>query len=145
MTIKFIGSICHAATTNTTLLPPPPSRCPSTSKRAAATAKIVLLPSCHLHRQAVHRHRAAAATTSATTLPLPCYHCLQNKIIIILLRNLFFTTMVMAARSNEDRNQSPCIEKGKPKNNNKIRQHEKPNPSFNSPCPFSLSNTFLLK
>jgi hypothetical protein len=38
------------------------------------------------------------------------------------------------------RNQSTCIEKGKPKNNNKIRQHEKTNPSFNSPSPFPLSN-----
>jgi hypothetical protein len=38
------------------------------------------------------------------------------------------------------RNQSTCIEKGKPKNNNKIRQHEKTNPSFNSPSPFLLSN-----
>jgi hypothetical protein len=41
------------------------------------------------------------------------------------------------------RNQSTCIEKGKPKNNNKIRQHEKMNPSFNSPSPFPLSNPFF--
>jgi hypothetical protein len=41
------------------------------------------------------------------------------------------------------RNQSTCIEKGKPKNNNKIRQHEKTNPSFHSPSPFPLSNPFF--
>jgi hypothetical protein len=41
------------------------------------------------------------------------------------------------------RNQSTCIEKGKPKNNNKIRQHEKTNSSFNSPSPFPLSNPFF--
>ncbi len=41
------------------------------------------------------------------------------------------------------RNQSTCIEKGKPINNNKIRQHEKTNPSFNSPSPFPLSNPFF--
>jgi hypothetical protein len=51
--------------------------------------------------------------------------------------------MVMVAHSENDRNQSTCIEKGKPKNNNKIRQHKKTNPSFKSPCPFSLSNTFF--
>ncbi len=49
----------------------------------------------------------------------------------------------MAAHSNNNRNQSTCIEKGKPTNNNKIRQHEKTNPSFNSPCHFSLSNTYF--
>jgi hypothetical protein len=38
------------------------------------------------------------------------------------------------------RNQSTCIEEGKPKNNNKIRQHEKTNPSFNSLSPSPLSN-----
>ncbi len=41
------------------------------------------------------------------------------------MTNLIFTTMVTATRSNNGRNQSTCIEKGKPKNNNKIRQHEK--------------------
>jgi hypothetical protein len=41
------------------------------------------------------------------------------------------------------RNPSTCIEKGKPKNNYKIRQHEKTNPSFNSPTPFPLSNPFF--
>jgi hypothetical protein len=51
--------------------------------------------------------------------------------------------MVMAARSNNGRNQSTCIEKGKPKNNNKIRQHEKTNPSFDSPSHFPLSNLFF--
>jgi hypothetical protein len=51
--------------------------------------------------------------------------------------------MVTAACSNDNRNQSTCIEKGKPKNNNKIRQHEKTNQSFHFPCPFSLSNTFF--
>jgi hypothetical protein len=42
------------------------------------------------------------------------------------------------------RNQSTYIEKGKPKNNNKIRQHEKRNTSLNSPSPFPLSNPFFL-
>jgi hypothetical protein len=51
--------------------------------------------------------------------------------------------MVTAARSDNGRNQLTCIEKGKPKNNNKIRQHEKTNPSLNSPSPFSLSNPFF--
>jgi hypothetical protein len=41
------------------------------------------------------------------------------------------------------RNQPLCIEKGKPKSNNKIRQHEKTNPSFNTPSPFPLSNPFF--
>jgi hypothetical protein len=41
------------------------------------------------------------------------------------------------------RNQLTCIEKGKPKNNNKIRQHQKTNPSFNPPSPFPLSNPFF--
>jgi hypothetical protein len=35
------------------------------------------------------------------------------------------------------------LKKVSQKKNNKIRQHEKTNPSFNSPCPFSLSNTFF--
>ncbi len=43
------------------------------------------------------------------------------------------------------RNQSTCIEKGNPKNNNRIRQHEKTNPSFNSSSPFPLSTPFFLK
>jgi hypothetical protein len=55
MTIAIIVSIRHAATTNTALLLPPPPRCRRTSKRAAATAKIALLPSCHLRRQAGRR------------------------------------------------------------------------------------------
>jgi hypothetical protein len=41
------------------------------------------------------------------------------------------------------RNQSTCIEKGKPKNNNKIRQDEKTIPSFDSPSPFPLSSPFF--
>ncbi len=41
------------------------------------------------------------------------------------------------------RNQLTYIEKEKPKNNNKIRQHEKTNPSLNSPSPFPLSNPFF--
>ncbi len=41
------------------------------------------------------------------------------------------------------RNQSTYIEKEKQKNNNKIRQHEKTNPSLNSPSPFPLSNPFF--
>ncbi len=51
--------------------------------------------------------------------------------------------MVTAARSNNDRNQLTCIEKGKPKNNNKIRQHEKTKPSLIYFSPFSLSNPFF--
>jgi hypothetical protein len=38
--------------------------------------------------------------------------------------------MVTAARSNNGRNQLTCIEKGKPKNNHKIRHHEKDKPIF---------------
>jgi hypothetical protein len=52
------------------------------------------------------------------------------------LTNLFFTTMVTAALSNNGRNQLTCIEKGKPKNNNKIRQHEKNNSIFQLPLFF---------
>ncbi len=40
------------------------------------------------------------------------------------------------------RNQSTYIEKEKPKNHNKIKQHEK-KPSLNSPSPFPLSNPFF--
>ncbi len=121
--IKIIISTRHAAATNVLLLPPPSPRCRLISKRAAATAKTARLPSCRLHRQAGCRHRAAAAATSAATLSTPCYHCL-------LLTNLFFTTMVTAAHSDNGRNQLTCIEKDKPKNNNKIRQHEKNKPIF---------------
>jgi hypothetical protein len=42
------------------------------------------------------------------------------------------------------RNQPTYIEKENPKNNNKIRQHEKTNPSLNSLSPFPLSNPFFL-
>jgi hypothetical protein len=41
------------------------------------------------------------------------------------------------------RNQLTYTEKEKPKNNNKIKQHEKTNPSLNSPFPFPLSNSFF--
>jgi hypothetical protein len=41
------------------------------------------------------------------------------------------------------RNQLTCIEKGKPKNNYKISQHEKTNLSFNSPSPSPLSIPFF--
>ncbi len=143
MTIETIVSICHAANAKATLLPLLPSCCRRTSKCATATTKNALLPSCRLHRQAGHCCRAAAAATSAATLPLPRYHCLQKK--GILLTYFFFTRMVTAAHSNDGRNQLTCIEKGKQKNNNKIRQHDKTNPSFNSPSPFPLSNPFLLK
>jgi hypothetical protein len=51
--------------------------------------------------------------------------------------------MVTAAHSNNGRNQLTCTEKDKPKNNNKIRQHEKTNPSFTSFSPFSLSNPYF--
>jgi hypothetical protein len=54
--------------------------------------------------------------------------------------------MVTAAHSNNGRNQSTCIEKGKPKNNNKIRQHEKNKPIFQFPLFFfSCPTPFLLK
>ena len=128
MTIKIIVSIHHTAAANAMLLPPLPPRCRRTSKCTAATAKV---------GQLVGRCRAAAAATSATRLPSPCYHCLKNKEGKLLI-NLFFTTMVMAARSNNSRNQSACIEKGKPKNNNKIRQHEKNKPIFQFPLFFFL-------
>jgi hypothetical protein len=59
------------------LLPPP--RCHCISKRAAATAKIALPPSCRLRCQAGRHCHAAATTTFAAVLPLPRYHCLQNK------------------------------------------------------------------
>jgi hypothetical protein len=38
--------------------------------------------------------------------------------------------MVTAARSDNDRNQLTSLEKDEPKNNNKIRQHEKNKPIF---------------
>jgi hypothetical protein len=41
------------------------------------------------------------------------------------------------------RNQSTYIETEKPKINNKIIQHEKTNPSLNSPSTFPLSNPFF--
>jgi hypothetical protein len=78
VTIKIIISKRHAATANTPLLPPLPPHCHRISKRAAATAKIALPPSCHLHRQAGRCHHAAAAATSANAWQLPRYHCLQN-------------------------------------------------------------------
>jgi hypothetical protein len=144
MTIEIIISTRHTAAANTLLLLPPPPHRRRISKHAPATAKIALLPSCRLRHQVGCRCRAAAATTSAATLPTPQYHCLQNiKKKLILLTNLFFTTMVTAAHSNNGRNQLNCIEKDKPKNNNKIRQHEKTNPSFNSFSPFSLSNPYF--
>jgi hypothetical protein len=122
--------------------------CRHQAAAALPNALLLLLKLCF--RQAT---ASAAKLATATVLPLPpplpprC-HChtttaYKIKIYIILLTNLFFTTMVMAAHSDNDRNQSSCIEKGKPKNNTKIRQHEKINPSFDSPCPFSLSNTFF--
>jgi hypothetical protein len=46
--------------------------------------------------------------------------------------------MVTAAHSDNGRNQMKCIEKGKPTNKNKIRQHEK-KPSSNIRYHFSLS------
>jgi hypothetical protein len=103
MTIKIIVSICHAAPTNAPLLPllPPPSH--RVSKSADATAKFALLPSCRLYRQAGRWRHAAAAATSATALPPPRYHCLQIQKNVILLTNLFFTMMVMAACSNNGR------------------------------------------
>ncbi len=46
------------------------------------------------------------------------------------MTNIFFTTMVTAAHSNNSRNQLTCIENDKQKNNNKTRQHEKNKPIF---------------
>ncbi len=51
--------------------------------------------------------------------------------------------MVMAACSDDDRNQSTCIEKGKPKNSNEIRQHEKTNPSSIPPVLFPCPTLFF--
>jgi hypothetical protein len=111
---------------------------------------VLLLPLKLRFRQAVaSTTKLATATVLLPPPPLPpCCHrrattAYKIKIYKILLTNLFFATMVMAAHSNNNRNQSTCIEKGKPTNNNKIRQHEKTNPSFNSPCHFSLSNTYF--
>ncbi len=119
------------------MLPPPTPRCCHHCHHAvAALPNALLLPLKLRFRQA-----AASATKLATTtvlpppppLPLHCHRptntVYKKKKYIILLTNLFFTTMVTAARSDNNRNQSTCIEKGKPKNNNKIR--------------FSLSNTFF--
>jgi hypothetical protein len=100
MTIKIIISMRHAADSNAPLLPPPSPRCCRISKRAAATAKIALLPSCRLRHQAGCRHRAPAATTAANAWQPPRYHCLQNK-KRILLTNLFFTMMATAACSDD--------------------------------------------
>jgi hypothetical protein len=79
VTIDIIISIRHAAAANAPLLPLPPPGCRRISKRAAATAKIALPPSCRLRHQAGHRHRAAAAATSVNARQLLRYHCLQNK------------------------------------------------------------------
>ncbi len=79
MTIKIIISIRHAAASNAPLLLLPPPCCGRISKRTAATAKIALLPSCHLRRQAGCRHHASTAATSANRWQPPCYHCLKNK------------------------------------------------------------------
>jgi hypothetical protein len=79
VTIKIIISIHHAATSNALLLPPPPPWCRRISKHAAATAKITLPPSFHLHHQAACHHRAPAAATSANPWQPPRYHCLQNE------------------------------------------------------------------
>jgi hypothetical protein len=46
--------------------------------------------------------------------------------------------MVTAAHSDNGRNELTCIEKDKPKNNNKIRQHEKNNPIYQSILSFFL-------
>ncbi len=51
--------------------------------------------------------------------------------------------MVTAARNDTGRNQLTCIEKDKPKNNNKINSMKKTNPSFNYFSPFSLFNPFF--
>jgi hypothetical protein len=76
--IKIIISIRHAATANTPLLLPPPPCCCRISERAAAMAEIALWPSCRLHRQAGHCHRAATVATSVNVQQPPRYHCLQN-------------------------------------------------------------------
>jgi hypothetical protein len=78
--IKIIISIRHAAASNAPLLLPPPPQCRRISKRATATAKIMLLPSFRLCRQAGHRHPAPAAATPANARQPPRYHCLQNKL-----------------------------------------------------------------
>jgi hypothetical protein len=59
--------------------------------------------SCRLHHQTSRRYCAVAATTSVATQPWSHFHCLQNKKYIILLTNLFFTTMIMATCSDDGR------------------------------------------
>jgi hypothetical protein len=78
--IKIIISIRHTAASNALLLPPPPPRRHRISKCAAATAKIMLLPSFRLHRQAGRRHCAPTTATSANAWQPLRYHCLQNKL-----------------------------------------------------------------
>jgi hypothetical protein len=51
--------------------------------------------------------------------------------------------MVTVAHSDNGRNQLTCIEKDKPKNNNKIRQHEKNKPIFQFLLSFSLFKPFF--
>jgi hypothetical protein len=138
MTIKIVISTCHTAAANTLLLLLPPPRCCHISKRAAATAKIALPPSYYLRRQAGCHHHAAAAASFPTTLPMMCYHCLQNIKKCNTIDYPFFTTMVTAAHSDNNRNQLTCIEKDKPKKNNKIIQHEKNKPNFQFLLSFSL-------
>jgi hypothetical protein len=99
--IIIIIIICHAAASNALLLPPPPPRCRCISKRAAATAKIALPPSCCLCCQAGRRHCAPATATSANARQPPRYTAYKMNKKGILLTNLFFTTMVMTARSND--------------------------------------------
>jgi hypothetical protein len=133
------------------MLPPPMPRCCRCHHHAAAALpKALLLPIKLRFRQAAaSAAKLAAAAVLPPTPPLPprchrhattAYKIIKN---VILLTSIFFTMMVMAAHSNDGRNESTCIEKGKPKNNKKIRQHEKTNPSFNSPSPFPLSNPFF--
>ncbi len=51
--------------------------------------------------------------------------------------------MVTAAHSKNSRNQLTCVEKDKPKNNNKIRQHEKIKPVFQFLLSFFLVQTLF--
>jgi hypothetical protein len=142
------------------LISPPPSPFPHNKgtinnhqrhhHSAAALPNALLLPlKLRFHHATTSATKLAAATVLPPLPPL-LPHCQRHattayKIYknVILLTNLFFTMMVTAARSDNGRNQLTCIEKNKPKNNNKIRQHEKNKLIFNSFSPFSLFNPFF--
>ncbi len=119
------------------MLPPPMHRCCHRHHHAAtAFPNALLLPLKLCFCQAAASAAKLAAAVMLPLLPpmLPRCQCCATtayKIYenVILLTNLFFTTMVTAACSDNGGNQLTCIEKDKPKNN-KISQHEKNKPIF---------------